>query len=212
MGLKRVSYIVLSILTFFLSNCADTSPLSTLTPAKEMAGRAPPQQPASPLPSEPPAAATKPLSSTLTYRGEAAYPGARPYEINYEATQWQLIEDFDANPLTPHDSRLQNQLNSLCFIALYGGPIEVNITGSTELTGRKWLLATQLAWVERTAKTEVPIIIYLTDATDPVMGPIGYFFTVILPSSEQEAIKSPCQQAAEQVIATFRIVDALSPK
>ncbi|MCX6048353.1 MAG: hypothetical protein NT075_24895 [Chloroflexi bacterium] len=186
-------------------------PTLTPMPAKEMAGRATPQQPASPLPNEQPAAATNPISSTLTYRGETGYALARQYAVDYAAAQWQLIKDYDANPGTDHDERLQNRQEPACWMALFGGPMEMDITGQIELAGRKWLLSVGLGRIDQRIEKLVPVVVYMTAADDPLAGPIAYFLAVYLPPSEQPDRKSPCQQAAEQVIATFRIVDAISP-
>ena len=55
----------------------------------------------------------------------------------------------------------------------------------------------------------MPIIDYITDAMDPVEGDIAYFFTVFVPAPGELTNKSQCEQQAEAVIQTLRILDSI---
>jgi len=138
-----------------------------------------------------------------------AYPETLPYEVDYDPALWQLIEDFDNNPQTLHDERLQFSQDTNCSIALFGGPMERIYIGSVELAGRRWALAPRSVTIEKDeTKSQLSFLVYTTDAVDPVAGNIAYFLMIYLPMPHDPAQKSICQKQAEAVISTFRIVDA----
>ncbi len=179
-------------------------------PTSETVAEEIPQQVISPLE---PVKSTEPSSNKheiLTYRGATNYVGTREYEMDYDPTRWQLIEVPENTPRSTYEiQRLQNREDTNCMIDLYGGPIGVEITERIELAGRKWILAEFLALIDQTKDLRVPIIMYITNATDPVAGEIGYFLAILLPTQEDSQAKQQCRQQAEEVIATFRIVDSV---
>lgn len=191
MKIKAISHLLIAI-SIFVSACAEQveRPVVVATPTDEIIVQETPQ--------------------LLTYRGATGYSATLEYEVDYDPIHWQLIEVPENTPQTPYETqRLQNLKNIDCMIDLFGGPIGVEITEQIELAGREWKLAEFLAQIDQSVQLKVPIIMYITHATDPVAGEISYFLTILLPTQDDPLAKQQCQQQAEEVIATFRIVDSV---
>lgn len=210
MNAKRLNYFGIVVFVFLLIGCDGHSSSSSPLPIQTALNN--------PLITQQPGAipfvteqitATFNSSRLLTYRGATGYTGTREYAIDYDTEQWQLLYDYEPNFNSIYDNSLQNRQDPRCYIVLYGGPMQMKMTGSTELAGRRWNLAAFEGVVDTKPPKKLSFITYITFANDPVGGNISYYLTVYLPVVDDPAVKSHCQQQAEAVISTFRILDSV---
>ena len=190
---KRLFMLIQMVIAFTLCSCtqAPNSTPEIPTPVNN--------PPASPL-------ITPQTKSFSTYRGDSFYGGTRNYEIDYDPSKWQVNLDPDSNPNTPGDEQLQNITDPNCVVALRSIAFDVTFHKSLELAGRQWKFASRV--IPDSQKDKIAdFIIYMTDAIDPHAGEIAYAFIVHLPSPYDDKVKSRCQQEAEVVINTFRIIE-----
>ena len=144
--------------------------------------------------------------SFSTYRVKSVYGGTQSYEIDYDPTKWQVNLDPDSNPITTGDEQLQNITDPNCIVSLRKIMFDLIIIESFELAGRQWGFSSRVIPDSQSDKI-ANFIFYSTDVVVPHAGGITYQFTVQLPLPYDETHKSQCQQEAEIVINTFRIIE-----
>ena len=116
--------------------------------------------------------------------GLVRHPKLPPYEIWYDASIWQYTEREDEEP------GLINREDPNCYLSLRGEAGEAPPVAKVVLAGLEWTI------YDGKYSTYYSI-------TDP----FNYIFRVDLPDPYQLTAKSTCQQLAEEVINTFRIMD-----
>lgn len=190
---KRLFVLIHIVIVFTLCSC-NQAPDST--PEMPTSVNRPPTSPLiTPL-----------VKSFSTYRGDSAYGGTRNYEIEYDTSKWRVNSDPDSNPITTGDEELQNITDHNCIVSLRKIMYDLISIESFELAGRQWKFASRVIPDSQSDKM-ANLVFYSTDVVDPRAGEIIYQFTVQLPLPYNETHKSQCQQEAEVVINTFRIIE-----
>lgn len=123
--------------------------------------------------------------------GLVLYPELPPYEVWYDANVWQFGGDMEP--------RLTNRDNPDCYLSLLGPAMENESLDHVRLAGRNWTIRGG-GWDENGELGNS--IIYVS-----LEGVGAYIFEVDLPEPYQAGEKSICQQLAEDVIDTFKIMD-----
>lgn len=119
-----------------------------------------------------------------------SYPEIPPYEVWYDAEIWQFTEDDEPGLVNLEDSN--------CYLSLRNAPGGAEPVDAISLAGRVWTI---FGGTDENGEPASSIV-YSTQAGDG-----GYLFRIDLPEPYQEGEKSICEQLAEEVIDTFRVMD-----
>ena len=136
-------------------------------------------------------AATSPPASTAA--GVAHYQGPNPYratpafDVAYDAAVWEYVEDDGSG----RQSQLKHSSLPGCAVWLRAGPVDATPMAMTWKAEREWTLS----------QVQSNIIQYSS-----AQGDITWIFGVLLPEAYSGRGNSTCQDAAEQVIDTFRVL------
>ena len=150
-----------------------------------------------PAATEPPATTTaSPAAITPDRTGGtvAHYQGPNPYratplfDVAYDAAVWEYVEDDGSG----RHSQLVHRSLPGCVLWLRAGPAGATPVASVWLAEREWTLA----------QVQANIIQYSSP-----QGDINWIFGVLLPEAYSGRGNSNCQDAAEQVIDTFTVVE-----
>ena len=179
-----------------------TVPVTSTSPAAQppAAGTALPatleatvEPPATPAPA---ATASASAGTTLpepTASGLARYQGPNPYratpafEVAYDPAWWQYVEDDGSG----RQSQLKHTSLPGCAVWLRAGPVDATQMAMTWKAEREWTIS----------QVQSNIIRYSS-----AQGDISWIFGVLLPEAYSGRGNSNCQDAAEQVIDTFKVL------
>jgi hypothetical protein len=128
-----------------------------------------------------------------TAAGVAHYQGPNPYratpafEVAYDAAVWEYVEDDGSG----RQSQLKHRSLPGCAVWLRAGPVDATQMAMVWLAEREWTLS----------QVQSNIIQYSS-----AQGDITWIFGVLLPEAYSGRGNSNCQDAAEQVIDSFRVL------
>jgi len=143
----------------------------------------------------PPASTVSPATGTPEPKGGtvAHYQGPNPYratplfDVSYDAAVWEYVEDDDSG----RQSQLKHRSLPGCTVWLRAGPVDATQMAMAWLAEREWIIS----------QVQSNIIQYSS-----AQGDISWIFGVLLPEAYSGRGNSNCQDAAEQVIDTFRVL------
>jgi hypothetical protein len=121
-------------------------------------------------------------------RGSYPYPTSPPFKVSYDPSIWEFVEDYGSS----QNSQLIHRDIPGCFLLLRAGPLGAPLVSTTSLAGYEWEIFL----------TRPQLLMYSATYSD-----IAFIFGLFLPDPFSEEVKSPCQQAAEDVFNTFEIVN-----
>jgi hypothetical protein len=171
-----------------------TVPVTPTSPAAQPpALEAPVEPPATPAPAATDSASAGAAVPEPTASGPGRYRGPNPYratpafEVAYDPALWQYVEDDGSG----RQSQLKHTSLPGCAVWLRAGPVGATPVATVWLAGRAWTLA----------QVQPNIIQYSSS-----QGDISWIFGVLLPETYSGRGNSNCQDAAEQVIDTFKVL------
>ena len=168
-------------------------------PVTPSAGQPPAEGPVMPaageatveVPSSPATAATTPEAPTAGgashYQGPNPYRATPAFDVAYDPAVWEFV----ANDGSGRQSQLKHRSLSGCAVWLRAGPVGATPVATVWRAGREWTIA----------QVQPNIIQYSSS-----QGDINWIFGVLLPETYSGRGNSNCQDAAEQVIDTFRVL------
>jgi hypothetical protein len=132
-------------------------------------------------------------TAALTPVGVAHYQGPNPYratpafDVAYDAAVWEYVEDDGSG----RQSQLKHRSLPGCAVWLRAGPAGATQMAMAWLAEREWTIS----------QVQSNIIQYSS-----AQGDIAWIFGVLLPEAYSGRGNSNCQDAAEQVIDTFKVL------
>jgi len=130
----------------------------------------------------------EPIASGLArYQGPNPYRATPAFEVAYDPALWQYVEDDGSG----RQSQLKHTSMPGCTVWLRAGPVGATPVATVWLAGRAWTIA----------QVQPSIIQYSSS-----QGDISWIFGVLLPETYSGRGNSNCQDAAEQVIDTFKVL------
>ena len=161
------------------------------SPASQTPAEDPSMQPAVEAPATTSPAATSAVAATAA--GVAHYQGPNPYratpafDVAYDAAVWEYVEDDGSG----RQSQLKHSSLPGCAVWLRAGPVDATQMAMSWLAEREWTIS----------QVQSNIIQYSS-----AQGDITWIFGVLLPEAYSGRGNSNCQDAAEQVIDTFKVL------
>jgi hypothetical protein len=122
------------------------------------------------------------------YQGPNPYRAAPRFDVAYDTAVWEYVEDDGSG----RQSQLKHRSLPGCVIWLRAGPVDATEVATVWRAERAWTLS----------QVESNVIQYSSP-----QGDIGWIFGVLLPEAWSGLGNSACQDAAEQVIDTFSVVE-----
>ena len=141
-------------------------------------------------PSEPtitPEPVTTAPGSLVRYQGPNPYRSTPAFSVDYDSSIWEFVEKDGSG----REPRLDHRNIAQCSVWLTAGPMGAQPIATAQLAGYDWTIF----------QVQPDIIMYSIPWED-----ISFIFGLILPESYTPDVKSPCQQALEDVMQTFQIV------
>jgi hypothetical protein len=138
---------------------------------------------------EPVAVTPEPAEETVAhYQGPNPYRATPRFDVAYDTAVWEYVEDDGSG----RQSQLKHRSDPGCTIWLRAGAVGVKEMATVWLAERAWTIG----------QVQAQTILY----TSPE-GDISWNFGVLLPEEYSGMGNSSCQDAAERVIDTFKIVE-----
>jgi hypothetical protein len=176
------------------TSAAPDSPLPTPTPVASATASA--EATAEPAATEtsaasvvPPAATAASTPGPATYRGPNPYRATPAFEVTYDPAVWEYVADDGSG----RPSQLKHRAIAGCAIWLRAGPVGAQKMADVWLADRAWSLNL----------VQPKVIQYVSPQDD-----IAWIFGVMLNEEWSGRGNSMCQDAAELVIGTFKVVPA----
>jgi hypothetical protein len=150
--------------------------------------------PAAEVPPQTPAEALATVTPEPAGEGVAHYQGPNPYgatprfDVAYDAAVWEYVEDDGSG----RQSQLKHRSLPGCAIWLRAGPVGATQMAMVWLAEREWVLSQVQSNAIQYSSTQ---------------GDISWIFGVQLHEAYSGMGNSSCQDAAEQVIDTFTVVE-----
>jgi hypothetical protein len=133
--------------------------------------------------------AGEPTGETVAhYQGPNPYRATPRFDVAYDAAVWDYVQDDGSG----RPSQLKHRSLPGCAIWLRAGPVGATEVATVWRAEREWTLS----------QVQSNIIQYSSP-----QGDIGWIFGVLLPDAWSGLGNSACQDAAEQVIDTFSVVE-----
>jgi hypothetical protein len=136
----------------------------------------------------PSAIPTKPNSDLVHYRGPNPYQEFPAFEVAYDSAVWQFVEDDGSG----RKAQLFQRNIPGCSMWLQAGPVGDQLLSTRNLAEREWTISL----------VQPAILNYATRLKD-----IYFIIGVTLPEKYLATVESPCQQAAEDVLQTFKVIE-----
>ena len=177
--------------TVTANGATTTFSVPVTSPASQPPAEDPAVQPAGEATVEARAAATPAVASTAV--GVAHYQGPNPYratpafDVAYDAAVWEYVEDDGSG----RQSQLKHRSLPGCAVWLRAGPVDATQMAMAWRAEREWTIS----------QVQSNIIQYSS-----AQGDITWIFGVLLPEAYSGRGNSNCQDAAEQVIDTFKVL------
>lgn len=122
------------------------------------------------------------------YRGPNPYRATPEFTVKYDPAAWEYV----AQDGLGREANLVHRGLPNCAIWLKAGPVGAQSAGTVQLAGYDWTLA----------QIQSNVISYSTPRND-----IAFIFGVFLPDAYIAEARSSCQQAFEEVLSTFQVVN-----
>jgi hypothetical protein len=122
-----------------------------------------------------------------SYRGPNPYRPTPMYEVTYDPAVWEYVADDGSG----RPSQLKHRTMIGCTIWLRAGPVDAKEVAQVWLADRAWSLS----------QVQSNVIQYVA----PQDG-FAWIFGVLLPEPFTGMANSNCQDAAELVIGTFKVI------
>lgn len=138
----------------------------------------------------PATAATPPESqgtSVAHYQGPNPYRASPSFDVAYDPTVWEFVEDDGSG----RQDQLKHRSLPGCTIWLRAGPVGGTETATVWLAERAWTIS----------QVQSNAIQYTAPQDD-----VAWVFGVLLPEAYSGMGNSTCQDAAERVLDTFRVL------
>ncbi len=153
------------------------SPAAEGTPAME------------PEPASPSTVTLDPTGGAIAhYQGPNPYRATPLFDIAYDSAMWEYVEDDGSG----RQSQLKHRSLPGCAIWLQAGPVGATEVATAWMAERAWTISQVQSNIIQYSSTE---------------GDINWIFGLLLPEPWSGMGNSTCQDAAEQVIDTFTVVD-----
>ena len=138
---------------------------------------------------EPATVAAEPTEESVAhYQGPNSYQATPRFDVAYDAAVWEYVEDDGSG----RQSQLKHRTDPGCTIWLRAGAVGTTEVATVWLAERAWTIG----------QVQSHVILYWAPE-----GDIGWIFGVLLPEEYSGMGNSSCQDAAERVIDTFKIVE-----
>ena len=175
--------------TVTANGATTTFSVPVTSPASQPPADEPVVQPAGEATVEAPAtsAVTPTAAGVAHYQGPNPYRATPAFDVAYDAAIWEYVEDDGSN----RQSQLKHRLLPGCAVWLRAGPVGAAPMGMVWLAEREWSIS----------QVQSNIIQYSS-----AQGDIAWIFGVLLPEAYSGRGNSNCQDAAEQVIDTFKVL------
>jgi hypothetical protein len=118
------------------------------------------------------------------------YQNSPPFSVRYAASDWELVPGDSSGRF----DQLRHRGIGGCTLWLQVGPSQASRVTTVELGGYEWAVFSQ---------ARPGYLIYSTPWEDQ-----AFILMVTLPDPGPEQAKSPCQQAAEEVLMTFQVLNS----
>ena len=128
------------------------------------------------------------VETVAHYQGPNPYRATPRFDIAYDTAVWEYVEDDGSGRL----SQLKHRSDPGCTIWLRAGPVGATEVATVWLAERAWTLS----------QVQSHVILYSAPE-----GDIGWNFGVLLPEEYSGMGNSSCQDAAERVIDTFKVIE-----
>lgn len=122
------------------------------------------------------------------YQGPNSYRATPRFDVAYDTSVWEYVEDDGSG----RQSQLKHRSDQGCTIWLRAGAVGTTEVATVWLAERAWTIG----------QVQPQVILY----TAPE-GDISWNFGVLLPQEYSGMGNSSCQDAAERVLDTFKIVE-----
>lgn len=130
-----------------------------------------------------------PVETTMVhYQGPNSYRATPRFDVAYDTAVWEYVEEDGSG----RQSQLKHRSDPGCTIWLRAGAVGAVEVATVWLAERAWAIA----------QVQSQVILY----TAPE-GDISWNFGLLLPEAYSGMGNSSCQDAAERVIDTFKIVE-----
>ena len=126
-------------------------------------------------------------SGIARYQGPNPYSATASFEVAYDSALWQYVEDDGSG----RQRQLKHTSLPGCAIWLRAGPVDATPAATVWLAESAWTIA----------QAQENVIQYSLPQDD-----INWIFGVLLPETYSGRGNSNCQDAAEQVIDTFKVL------
>lgn len=147
------------------------------------------EMPAAETAEESAAVTLEPAAETVAhYQGPNPYRATPRFDVAYDTAVWEYVEDDGSG----RQSQLKHRSDPGCTIWLRAGAVGSTEVATVWLAERPWTIA----------QVQSHVILYWAPE-----GDIGWIFGVLLPEEYSGMGNSSCQDAAERVIDTFKIVE-----
>ncbi len=138
---------------------------------------------------EPATDAAEPTEESVAhYQGPNSYRATPRFDVAYDTATWEYVEDDGSG----RQSQLKHRSDPGCTVWLRAGAVGTTEVATVWLAERAWTIG----------QVQSHVILY----TAPE-GDISWNFGVLLPEAYSGMGNSSCQDAAERVIDTFKVVD-----
>ena len=155
-------------------------------PAMLPAGEATVEAPVTRAP-RPDAAVAPTAAGVAHYQGPNPYRATPAFDVAYDTAVWEYVEDDGSG----RQSQLKHSSLPGCTVWLRAGPVDATQRAMTWKAEREWTIS----------QVQSNIIQYSS-----AQGDIAWIFGVLLPEAYSGRGNSNCQDAAEQVIDTFKVL------
>jgi len=149
-------------------------------PAVQPTGEATVEAPATP-------AVAPTAAGVAHYQGPNPYRATPAFDVAYDAAVWEYVEEDGSG----RQSQLKHRSLPGCAVWLRAGPVDAAQMALAWLAEREWTIS----------QVQSTIIQYSS-----AQGDITWIFGVLLPEAYSGRGNSNCQDAAEQVIDTFKVL------
>jgi hypothetical protein len=123
----------------------------------------------------------------VRYQGPNAYRSSPEFSVDYDPSVWEFVEKDGSG----REPRLDHRNIPQCSVWLKAGPMGAQPVSTAQLAGYDWTIFL----------VQLDIVMYSSPWDD-----ISFIFGLMLPEPYTLEVKSPCQQALEDVMQTFQVV------
>jgi hypothetical protein len=127
------------------------------------------------------------LGDLVRYQGPNPYRSSPAFSVDYDPSVWEFVEKDGSG----REPKLNHRSIPQCSVWLRAGPMGAQPVSTAQIAGYDWTIFL----------VQPDIMMYSIPWDD-----ISFIFGLILPEPYAPDVKSPCQQALEDVMQTFQVV------